>query len=111
MCSVKKNSLHKVPTGSDGCIRCLDTMHVLSFTPKSIDSMAADMLCESCSIPRGTSPHVKSLPVFNELLKNTAEMTGESNLGPSELMVWMTAMVPRSKDRVTENTDVSCIAY
>ena len=89
----------------------LETMHVLSFTPKFMVRMAADTLCESCSIPRGTSPHVKSAPLFKELSKNAAEMTGELNLVDSWLAPCKIETVPRSKDRVAEDMDDCCSAY
>ena len=84
---------------------------MLSLNPKSMVRMAADMLCDSCSIPRGTSPQVKSVPLFREESKNAAEMTDERKLGVLPLAPRRTETEPRSKDRVATDTEDSCNIY
>ena len=73
--------------------------------------IAADTLCESCSIPPGTSPQVNSVPLFREESKNAAEMTDDCNWGVSPLAPCKTEIDPRSKDRVAADIEDTCNMY
>lgn len=89
----------------------LVTAQELSCVPKPRVKIAAEMLYDSCSIPRATLPHSYWVPVFKDVLKKAAEVADELNLGVKPRGSRRTEVVPRSKDRVAAAIEYSCIAY